>query len=171
MSASAEMTIETPSLFEFLPSQVKILQDNLTSVQAKENRKEKHKLIKTIRKEILELPESKNLPLEKREDLKTAVNSWFARRTTGGGQRIRFGKIWSARMVLYEEEKDKVNSLKMKLYEKAKGKGKTPRSAFHYFQEAITKLWDELDDEEQDEYRKRARQWNVEGLSKEKKRE
>lgn len=175
MSAAAEMSIETPASFVFLPDQLKILQDNLTVVQSKKA-KEKHKHIKSIRKQILELPVSKALPLEQREDLKIAINSWFSRRTRGGSHKIKFGKTWNGRLVMYDERRETVNQLKAELFDKAKTKSKAkgkdgPRNGFDYFQLALTHYWNELDDEEKDRYRTIAAKWNSEGVSKEKKRE
>ena len=171
MSAPVEMSIETPASFQFLPSQFKILEDNITLIQSKEKKKEKHKIIKNIKKEIFELPETKALPLEKREDLKIAIDSWFSRRLKGRTHKIKFGKTWSGRLAMYEEQKESVNQLKVELYETAKRKGKTPRSPFHYFQKAITVHWEKLDEEEKDGYRILAEKWNLEGVSREKKRQ
>jgi hypothetical protein len=183
MSASPKMSLETPASFVFLPDQLKMLQDTLPEVQKKETRKDKHRMIKSIRKNIMELPESIAMPLEQREDLKIAIDCWFSRRTKGRSHKIKFGKTWSGRLVMYEEQRERVNELKERLYEKAKEKGKekgrarrgtagkSPRSAFHYFQKAISKLWDELDGEEQERCRMVAQKWNSEGVSREMKQQ
>ena len=168
---SNPQVIETPTSYTFLPTQLQLLQDNVEMVKAKDNAKGRHKLIKAIRKQILGLPESKALSVEDREDLSIAINSWFSVRTKKGGSTVKFVKVWTGRLAMYQENKQAVNELKSELYEKAKQKGKEPSNAFNYFQRAITKIWDEVSDEDRVSYGNLAKRWNKEGVSREQKQE
>ena len=163
--------IQTPTSYTFLPTQLQLLQENAETVKAKDNVKARHKLIKSIRKQILALPESKNLSVQERANLATAINSWFSVRTKRTGSTVKFVKVWMGRLVMYEENKQMVNELKSELYEKAKRQGKDPSNAFNYFQRAITKIWDGASEEEHVRYGNLAKRWNKEGVSREQKQE
>jgi hypothetical protein len=168
---SEPQAIETPASYTFLPAQLQILQENVETVKAQENVKARHKAIKAIRKQVLALPESKDLSVEDKADLATAVNSWFSVRTKKGRSTVKFVKVWTGRLVMYQENKQRVNELKSELYEKAKRQGKEPSNAFNYFQRAITKLWEAESEEEQVRYGNMAKRWNKEGVSREQKQE
>jgi hypothetical protein len=163
--------LEIPTLLKFSPAQIQLLQENVEVVKAQENSKARQRLIKSIRKKILADSEAKNLSVEEKADLASAVNSWFSVRTKRSGNRVKFAKAWTARLAMYEESKQRINERKSSLYEEAKAEGKEPRNAFSYFQLAMTENWDETSREEQQRYRKVAKKWNLEGASKEKKQE
>ena len=74
-------------------------------------------------------------------------------------------------MVLYEEHKEEVNEIKLRLYEKAKRKGENPKRLFDYFQRAISKLWKQQSKTERKALEKLAKKWNKEGVSREQKQE
>ena len=168
MSDSAEENpIQTPRGFMFNEEQLKLLQSHIPAIQSADGKKERHKLIKVARKEVMALPASKALPAEKRQELTVAVNSWFARRAKGTKQKIKFGKTWTGRLAMYDEKKEMVNELKARLFEEAKAEGKDPTTAFNFFQKAMTEVWDGLSSAERKHYRTVAIQWNKEGVSKE----
>jgi hypothetical protein len=168
---SEPQIIQTPASYTFLPAQLQLLQENVETVKAGDNVKARHKLIKSIRKQILALPESKNLSVEVRADLARAIDSWFSVRTRRSRSTVKFVKKWTGRLVMYEENKQRVNELKSELYEKARRQGKEPTNAFSYFQQAITKIWDEASKEEQVRYGNLAKRWNKDGVSREQKQE
>jgi hypothetical protein len=161
--------IQMPTLYKFLPAQLQLLQDNAETVKSHDKVKGRYKLIKAIRKQVLALPESKNLSLQEKGNLAIAVDSWFAVRTKKTGNKVKFGKTWTGRLALYEENKVMTNELKLKLYDKGKAEGKEPRNAFSYFQAAITELWDGISTKEQAAYETLAQRWNAEGVSREQK--
>jgi hypothetical protein len=168
---SESQIIQTPASHTFLPTQLQLLQENVEIVKAADNVKRRHKLIKSIRKQILALPESKNLSVEVKADLARAVDSWFSVRTRRSRNTVKFVKVWTGRLVMYEENKQRVNELKSELFEKARRQGKEPTNAFSYFQQAITKIWDEASKEEHARYGNVAKRWNKEGVSREQKQE
>ena len=145
---SESQIIQTPASHTFLPTQLQLLQENVEIVKAADNVKRRHKLIKSIRKQILALPELKNLSVEVKADLARAVDSWFSVRTRRSRSTVKFVKVWTGRLVMYEEKKQRVNELKSELFEKARRQGKEPSNAFSYFQQAITKIWDGASKEE-----------------------
>ena len=67
--------LEKPTLLKFSPAQIQLLQENVELVKAQENVKARHRLIKSIRKQMLADPTSKNLSIEEKADLASAVNS------------------------------------------------------------------------------------------------
>src|SRR5271169_3326209 len=76
MSDSAEENpIQTPRGFTFNKEQLKLLQSHIPAIQSADGKKERHKMIKVARKEVMALPVSKALPAEKRQELTVAVNS------------------------------------------------------------------------------------------------
>jgi hypothetical protein len=173
MSQPAELpnAIQTPSTFTFLPEQLTLLQDHVDDVKNSGSKKERHRLIKSIRKDVLALPVSVGLPLEQRRNLKHAVDTWFSLRTKHRSNKIKFGKTWTGRLVMYSENKERVNALKTKLYEKDNRKGQGSMNSFNYFQKAVSKIWDELEEEEHRRYVKIARQWNKDGVTREQKQQ
>ena len=163
--------IQMPNSYTFLAPQLQLLQDQVETVKSTENVKARHKLIKSIRKQVLALPESKKLSVHDRTDLATAVDTWFSLRSKKRGNKVKFGKMWTGRLVLYDENKEKINKCKLELYEEARAEGKEPRNPFSYFQLAITHCWNELSGEEQASYEVLAKKWNEEGVSREQKQE
>jgi hypothetical protein len=97
-------------------------------------------MVRQVRKRVFDLPDSKTLDRSAREELEAAIDSWFSVRSKRQSNKIKFAKTWTARMVLYEEHKEEVNEIKLRLYEKAKQKGENPKRLFDYFQRAISKL-------------------------------
>jgi hypothetical protein len=163
--------IQMPTSYTFLASQLQLLQDKAESVKSKENVKQRHKLIRSIRKEVLALPDSKKLSVQARTDLAIAVDTWFSLRTKKRGNKVKFAKTWTGRLVLYEENKERINQRKLELYEEARAEGKEPRNPFSYFQLAITVCWNEISRVEQANYEVLAKKWNEEGASREQKQE
>jgi hypothetical protein len=163
--------IQMPNSYTFLAAQLQILQDKAETVKSKENVKERHKLIKSIRKEVLALPVSQKLSVQARSDLAIAVDTWFSLRAKKRGNKVKFGKMWTGRLVLYDENKERINERKLELYEEARAEGKEPRNPFSYFQLAITLCWNELSGEEQASYEILAKKWNEKGVSREQKQE
>lgn len=166
-----ENPIVMPQSYTFKEEQLRILQDHVSAIKAAEHKKQRAKLIKAARKEIMDLPESKGLPLQERQDLAIAVDSWFGGRSKRRNIKIKFGKAWTGRLVMYQERKETVNASKAGMFEQAKRKGKEPATAFNFFQKAISEVWDDLSTEEQRDYEKLAKKWNEEGVSREQKQE
>jgi hypothetical protein len=164
-------SFQTPTTFTFTPTQLEILQDTLADVRNLDNKKDRHRMVRQVRKRVFDLPESKTLDRSAREDLEAAINSWFSVRSKRQSNKIKFAKTWTARMVLYEEHKEEVNEIKSRLYEKAKGKGENPKRSFDYFQRAISKMWKQQSKTERKALEKLAKQWNKEGVSREQKQE
>jgi hypothetical protein len=164
-------SFNTPTSFRFVPSQLQILQETLADVKKLDNKKDRHRMIKQVRKQVLELPESKALDISQKEDLEAAINSWFSVRSKRQTNKIKFAKIWTARLVLYEENKEEVNEIKAKLYEKAMLKAENPKRPFDYFQRAISKLWKQQSRTDRKRLEKVAKKWNQEGVSREQKQE
>jgi hypothetical protein len=156
-----ENPIEIPLSFTFNEEQLQILQQHLSGIKAAETKKERHKLVKTARKEVMALPASKALPAEIRDKLTVAINSWFAVRVKSSKNKIKFGKAWTGRLVMYHEKKEEVNEVKGQLFDEAKAAGEDARTAFNFFQKAITEVWNELS----------ATEWNKDGVSREQKQE
>jgi len=172
MSGSEEENpIQTPRGFTFNEEQLGILNNHIPGVKSAERKKDRHKLVKAARKEVMALPASKALPAEKLKELTVAVNSWFAIRAKRSKQTIKFGKTWTGRLAMYHEKKEKVNELKAELFEEAKADGKDPTTAFNFFQKAMTEVWDGLSSQERKHYDTVAIEWNKEGVSKEQKQE
>lgn len=166
-----ENPIKTPRSFSFNAEQLQILQNHIAGIKSAERKKDRHKLVKAARKEVMALSTSTALPAERRQELTVAVNSWFAVRAKSSKNKIKFGKAWTGRLVMYDEKKEIVNELKGQLFEEAKAKGKDPTTAFNFFQKAITEVWDGLSSAEQQHYGRVAMEWNKEGVSKEQKQE
>jgi len=160
-----------PNSYTFLAPQLQLLQDKAETVKSEVNLKERRKLIKRIRKEVLDLPDSKKLSLQAKTDLAIAVDTWFSHRSKKRGNKVKFAKTWTGRLVLYEENKRRVNDRKLELYEEARAEGKEPKSPFSYFQLAITLCWNEISRDERDKYEALAKKWNEEGVSREQKQE
>jgi hypothetical protein len=163
--------IMMPKSYTFLAPQLQLLQDKAETVKSTENLRKRHKLIKTIRKEVLNLPDSKKLSVQARTDLAIAVDTWFSLRSKKRGNKVKFAKMWTGRLVLYDENKERINERKLELYEEARAEGKEPRNPFSYFQLAITLCWKELSRDERASYEVLAKKWNEEGVSREQKQE
>lgn len=163
--------IQMPSSYTFLPAQLQLLHENADTVKSKENAKERSKLIKSIRRQILALPDSQNQTVQERTDLATAVDTWFSLRSKQRGKKIKWGKKWNGRLVLYEENKQRINELKVELFEEGSAKGKDPKTPFHYLQRAISQCWNELSREDQETCDILAKKWNKEGVSREQKQQ
>ena len=170
-SEEEQNPIETPQGFKFNDEQLRILQDHVAAIKSAENKKDRAKLVKAARKEVMELPASKGLPLEGRQDLVIAVDSWFAGRLRGSRNKIKFGKAWSGRLVMYQEKKEAVNELKASMFEEAKQTGKDPAKEFNFFQKAKSAVWDGLSPAERRDFDKVAEKWNQDGVSREQKQE
>jgi hypothetical protein len=166
-----EMSIQTFPSHRFLPTQLEILQECLTDVKKLENIKDRHRLIKQVRKRVLDLPESQSLDTDDKEVLKSAINSWFSVRSKRQGNKMVFAKTWTARLVLYEEHKEEVNESKQRLYEEAKQNGDNPKTPFNFFQAAISRLWKAQTRDERKRLEKLANKWNKDGVSREQKQE
>lgn len=164
-------SFQTPTSFTFVPEQLQILQDTLADVKKLDNKKDRHRMVKQVRKRVLDLPESKALDTSRREDLRAAIDSWFSARSKRQTNKIKFAKTWTARLVLYEEHKEEVNEIKATLYEKAMRKGDNPKRPFDYFQRAISKMWKQQSKTERKRLEKVAKTWNKEGVSREQKQE
>jgi len=164
-------SLQFPTSFTFIPTQLQILQDSLADVRNLDNKKARQRMIKQVRKHVLDLPESKTLNTSAKEELRAAVDSWFSVRSKRQSNKIKFAKTWTVRMVLYEEHKEEVNEIKSRLYEKAKRKGENPKRLFDYFQRAISKLWKQQSKTERKALEKLAKKWNKEGVSREQKQE
>lgn len=163
--------IQMPNSYTFLAPQLQLLQDQAETVKSIENTKARHKLIKTIRKQVLALPDSKKLSIHARTNLAIAVDTWFSLRSKKSGNKVKFGKMWTGRLVLYDENKERINKRKVELYEEARAEGKEPRNPFSYFQLAITLCWNALSRAEQASYEALAKKFNEEGVSREQKQE
>ena len=120
-------------LFTFVESQLQLLRDAAPDAKKLDNTKDQHHFIKAVRKRVLDLPESKALTREGKEDLKAAINSWFSVRSKRQTNKIKFAKTWTPRLVLYEEQKEIVNDMKGEMYERARRKGDSSRRPFDYF--------------------------------------
>src|SRR5271168_3522355 len=153
------------------PTQLEILQDALADVRNLDNKKDRHRMVRQVRKRVFDLPDSKTLDRSAREELEAAIDSWFSVRSKRQSNKIKFAKTWTPRLVLYEEHKEKVNEIKSRLYEKAKRKGENPTRSFDYFQRAISKLWKQQSKTERKALEKLAKKWNKEGVSREQKQE
>ena len=164
-------SFQTPTSFTFLPPQLQLLQESLADVKKLDNKKDRHRMIKQVRKRVFELPESKALCTSQRDDLRAAINSWFSMRSKHQSNTIKFAKTWTARLVLYEEHKEEVNKIKATLYEKAMQKGENPKRPFDYFQRAISKLWKQQSKTDRKRLEKVAKKWNKEEVSREQKQE
>jgi hypothetical protein len=156
-------SFETPTPFTFLATQLQILQDALEDVKKLDSKKERNQKIKIVRNQILELPESQTLDTNGREDLRAAIATWFSLRSKRQTQKIKFGKTWNARLVLYEENKDEVLAMQARLYQKAEKKGENPKRNFDFLQRAISKVWKRQSKEDRKALQKLAKRWNNEG--------
>jgi hypothetical protein len=154
---------ETPTPFTFLATQLQILQDALEDVKKLDSKKERNRKIKTVRNQILELPESKTLDTNGIEDLRAAIGTWFSLRSKRQTNKIKFGKTWNARLVLYEENKEEVLAMQARLYKKAEKKGENPKRTFDFLQRAISKVWKGQSKEERKALQKLSKKWNKEG--------
>ena len=163
--------VTTSPKFKFTSEQVQVLQNHAPGIKAAPNGKVKNKLIKAARKAVQALPATKKLPLEERRMLAPAVKAWYARKSNRNTGQMKFGKVWSARLVMYEHNREAVNQLKMDLYEKAVKKGKNPKSPFDFFQVAMTEYWEKISDDNKHQYKKLAKEWNKEGVTREQKQE
>ena len=170
-SEGDENSIQMPQSHKFIEQQLEILQYHVATVKAAETKKDQHKIIKTAWKEVLALSTSRALPAEARQDLIVAINSWSAVWSRRTRDRIKFGKTWTGRLVMYHEKKEMVNRLKAKLFEEAKDKGNEPATAFNFFQKAMSEIWEELTRDEQKHFRQVAIQWNRDGVSQQQKQE
>jgi hypothetical protein len=164
-------TIETPSIFQFLPEQLKILQEHIDTVKAAETRKERLKCVIAARREIMALPQSASLALREREDLSKAVDRWFSGKAKRRRAIMKFSKKWTGRLALYASKKEEVNEMKELLFRKAESNGEAPHQAFDFFQRALTKEWKKLSRDEKRGYKRQAREWNKNGVSIEQRRE
>lgn len=162
-------SFETPTSFTFLPTQLQILQDALNDVKKLDSKKERNQMIKTIRNRILELPESNALDAHGREDLRAAIGTWFSLRSKRQTNKIKFGKTWNARLVLYEENKEEVLAMQAKLFKKAEKRGENPKRNFDFLQRAISKVWKRKSKEDRKALQKLSRKWNKEGAPREQK--
>ena len=160
-------SFQTPTPFTFAPAQLKILQDNLPDVTNADTKNERHRMIKDVRKQVLNLPECRTLNARGRENLKAAIDTWFRARSKRQTNKIKFGKTWNARLVLYEEHKEEVHEIQARLFEKAQQEGKDPQRHFDFFQRAVTKLWRKQGKSAKKVLQKQARKWNKEGVSRE----
>jgi hypothetical protein len=156
-------SFETPTSFTFLPTQLQILQDALEDVKKLDSKKERNQKIKTVRNQILELPESQTLDTNGREDLRAAIATWFSLRSKRQTNKIKFGKTWNARLVLYQENKEEVLAMQARLYRKAEKKGENPKRNFDFLQRAISKVWKGQSKEDRKALQKLAKKWNKEG--------
>src|SRR5271168_2434515 len=126
-------SLQFPTSFTFIPTQLQILQDSLADVRNLDNKKARQRMIKQVRKCVLDLPESKTLNTSAKEELRAAVDSWFSVWLKRQSNKIKFAKTWTVRMVLYEEHKEEVNEIKSRLYEKAKRKRRKPETIVRLF--------------------------------------
>lgn len=156
-------SFEIPTPFTFLPTQLQILKDALEDVKKLDSKKERNQMIKTVRNQILNLPESTTLDTNRREDLRAAIATWFSLRSKRQTNKIKFGKTWNARLVLYEENKEEVLRMQAKLYKKAEKRGENPKRNFDFLQRAISKVWDGQSKADRKALQKLSKKWNKEG--------
>lgn len=156
-------SFEIPTPFTFLPTQLQILKDALEDVKKLDSKKERNRMIKTVRNQILNLPESTTLDTNGREDLRAAIATWFSLRSKRQTNKIKFGKTWNARLVLYEENKEEVLRMQAKLYKKAEKRGENPKRNFDFLQRAISKVWDGQSKADRKALQKLSKKWNKEG--------
>jgi hypothetical protein len=156
---------QTPTRFTFLPTQLEILKDALVDVKNLESKKERSRFIKTVRIRILDLPETKTMTLDAKgkEDLLAAMNTWFSLRSKRQSNKMKFGKKWNARLVLHEQNKEKVQGIQTKLYRKAEEEGENPKRQFDFLQLAISKLWKKQSKADRKALERLAKDWNKEG--------
>jgi hypothetical protein len=162
-------SFQTPTRFTLLPTQLQILQEALADVKNLDSKKERRRKIKTIRTQILALPESQTLDANGKEDLGAAINTWFSLRAKRQTDKLKFGKKWNARLVFHQQNKEKVQETQLKLYQKAIEKGENPKRQFDFLQLAISKLWKKQSKAERNGLEKLAKQWNKEGAPREQK--
>ncbi|KAJ3536050.1 hypothetical protein NMY22_g6211 [Coprinellus aureogranulatus] len=145
----------------------------------KKQRKElAHKMGEAFAAEII--GSGKDLSKSERGALMEWVKRWFAQRGRSRREPIRWSVHWSARMVLYKEQPERVIETQKRLYEAATGKVaeeedmgladiddieevedpvKEPSKPFHFFQRALTAEWDSLSHKEKQSYEEKARMW------------
>jgi hypothetical protein len=156
-------SFQTPTRFTFSETQLQILQDALADVKNLDSKKERRRMIKKVRIQILDLPENTPLDTKGRESLRAAIDTWFSLRAKRQTTKIKFGKSWHARLVLHEENKEKVEAIQARLYKKAQEKGHNPPRQFDFLQLAISQLWDKQSRKEIKALERRAKEWNKAG--------